>query len=290
MSRALSAALRGDEPSIVTGLTWAPVEALAEFLGCDAHDPARLLLDFALLAQLDFVVVPAEESWAAKCVALLHEADVSVLWAVSGPLGRVAGRDGWVSTLRLSAAEPERLSELLAHAIEGVFADVDAGVAAHVDAFLLADDIAGAGGPLLQPEYALRALVPLYARVISRVAETGIPAVFHSDGDIRFLMPALAQAGFAGVHVAGVPGAAVAELHATAREQHFVVLGGIAAAGLAQGAEQRAELVGAEAARLALLGGTVVCDDGGFASASELASFLSALDVVRTLTATRDCS
>ena len=145
------------------------------------------------------------------------------------------------------------------------------------DAVLIADDLAGATGPLVSPDFALDALVPCYRSLAREAQAHDVPAIFHSDGDVRTLLPALKRGGFAAVHLAGLSVGPFVASHAVARGTGLVVLGGVEAAALGTGARR----LGAQAGSLALAGGMLVCDDGGITSADEVAAYASALDAAR---------
>lgn len=273
--------LSGRDAGLVTGLTWLHADAIpADIVGTTSSGDtmAQSLAVLAAAADLDFVLVPAGESWAHEAADALHEAGVQVLWAVTGALGRVAVGEGWIETLRMSAARPEILSRALDDTVGDAIADFESGLAARADAFLLADDIAGADGPLLSPDFILDALVPGYGRLARLAADTDSALLFHSDGDIRLLMPSLARAGFAGVHLAGLSENRHVLCHAEARRLNLCVLGGIDAMSLNQGARR----AGIRAAQLALRGDMAVCDDGGLASAAEFTSYVTALEAARS--------
>lgn len=277
MSAGVLSLLSGRDTGLVTGVTWLPAAAMPAVLVGTGDAIVRSLVTLATAAQLDFVLVPAEESWAEEAAHALHEAGVRVLWAVPGALGRIAAREGWTETLLLSAARPEELSRALDDTVSDAIADFEAGFAARADAFLLADDVAGASGPLLSPDFVLDGLMPGYHRLATLATETGSALLFHSDGDIRLLMPSLARAGFAGVHLAGLSDDRHVLCHTEARRLGLCVLGGIGAMSLSQGARR----AGTRAARLALGGGTAVCDDGGLASAEEFSAYVVALEAAR---------
>jgi hypothetical protein len=102
---------------------------------------------------------------------------------------------------------------------------------------VVADDLAGASGWLVSPDFALEALAPCYSQI---TREAGIPAIFHSDGDVRALYPALSAAGFAGVHVA-IPGyVAIGQSILAAQAAGLVPVGGIEGAALLRDGATRA--------------------------------------------------
>lgn len=274
----LRAALLGEPTGLVAGITWVPTEALdALAFGTSAVGPADSLATVATALELDFAVVPAEQYWAAEAVRELRERGVAVLWSVAGVLGRVSERLGWAETLRLSAAEPGSLAVLLGEALHDALDSARVGRSMRADALLVADDLAGATGPLVSPDFALDALVPCYRTIAREAAGHGVPVVFHSDGDVRTLLPALRRVGYAAVHFAGLAEGPLAASYAAARSAGLVALGGIEAASLMSGARR----VGSHAGSLALSGGMLVCDDGGITSPEEVAAYASALEVAR---------
>ena len=271
-------ALHGGQLGFVCGMTWVSADALAALAyGTDAIGPADALATLARALELDFAFVPSHEPWAADAVAGLRAADVGSIWAVGGVLGRVGERVGWTEMLRMSVAEPGALAVYIGEALHEALDDVRAGARARADAAIIADDVAGATGPLVSPDFALDALVPCYRSLAREAERHGLIPIFHSDGDIRALYPALARAGFAGVHLAGLAEDAVAISFATAREEGLVVLGGIESATLLSGARR----LGVHAGLLARTGGLLVCDDGGITSAEEVAALAGALEAAR---------
>ena len=276
-AEAARAALAGEGSALVTGLTWVPFDAIRELLGDSASTPAESLVAVAAALRLDFIFVPADQPWAGEAAELLHQADVAVMWAVPGVFGRVAFKVGWSQALRMSAGDPGALAGPLAEALHAALCEVRAGFSAGADAIVVADDLAGSTGPLLSPDFILDVLVPCYHHVALLGADAFVPCIFHSDGDVRAFMPAPARGGFAGVHLAGLTADALVASHAAARSEGLVVLGGIDAMSLLHGPRH----LGAQAARLALAGGMLVCDDGGITSAQEIAALSSALDAAR---------
>lgn len=271
-------ALSGEASGLVTGVSWLPEPALrAVVQGTGAEGPADSLAVFVTALDLDFAFVPAGEGWAMHAIAALHRADAAGLWAVAGVLGRIGQALGWSQMLATSASEPGLLAVPIAEALHDALDDVRAGIAAEADAIVVADDLAGAAGPLISPDFALDALLPCYARLATEAAEAGRRAVFHADGDIRALVPALARAGFSGLHLGGLGPDAFANAFAAARVEGLVVLGGIEGASVLSGARR----AGTAAARYAETGGLIVCDDGGLTSPEEIAAYASALEAAR---------
>ena len=178
----------------------------------------------------------------------------------------------------MTAAEPAALTIRLDEALHRRWWRCAPPSRCGADAVLIADDLAGPAGPLLSPDYALDALLPCYHHLALEVDAGGLPALFHSDGDIRMLLPALARAGFSAVHLAGLGADAFAASAAAARRAGLVVLGGIPAAALPDGAREAGERAGVVAASL---GGTIVCDDGGITTFDQLNALGTGIDAAR---------
>ena len=263
MTRAAAlSALRGESTGLVVGVSWVPISTLPAL--------ARSL-------SLDFAFVPAEQPGASGLVAELHALDTAAVWAVSGVFGRVAELLGWSEALRLTAGEPGALAALLAEALHAALESARAGIAAGADVVLVADDLAGAAGLLVSPDFALDALLPCYRAIAAEALGRGVLAAFHSDGDVRAFMPSLARAGFSAVHIAGIaPNDLGASIDA-ARASGMVALGGLVAASLSADPAAAGRLAGREA----FARGLVVCDDGGLATPDDVADYGGAMRAAR---------
>jgi len=262
MTRAAAmAALRGGHAGFVTGVSWVTPGLLGDTVRSEG---------------LDFGFVPAGVYDGATEVGELHSLDAAAIWAVPGVLGRVAESMGWAEAMRLSAARPGALAVPLAQALHEALEMVRAGIAAGADCVLVADDLASASGPLVAPDFALDALVPCYRSIAAEVIGEGV-AAFHSDGDVRVLMPSLAHAGYSAVHLAGLSTTEVLASVRSARSAGLVAMGGIVAAGI----EADPVSAGAFAGRLASKEGVLVCDDGGLATPADMAAFGVAVGAAR---------
>ena len=280
MSRAdATLALSGANVGFVSGLTWLPSDLLGELaVHAGLAADGETLGATAASLRVDLAFVDGGGGFAKDAVATLHAADIAAIWCVDGVFGRVAADVGWAEALRMTAAEPGALAARLDEALHEALVTVRAAFDASADAVLVADDLAGPIGPLLSPDFALDALVPCYHRLALESAASGLPALFHSDGEIRALMPALARAGFSAVHLAGLDRDGFAAAAGSARRAGLVVLGGVAASALPEGARAAGERAASVAAAL---GGVIVCDDGGLMTFTQLTSFSAALDAAR---------
>ncbi|NTU70597.1 MAG: hypothetical protein HGB10_02050 [Coriobacteriia bacterium] len=275
-------ALAGELSARAFGLAWLP-GALLDAVARDTGAPGRAdsLAAFAASVPVDLAFVAAGESYASDAVAALQAADVAAVWAVDGVLSRVSRAVGWVEALRMTVAEPEHLTARLDTARAEVLVDVGRGIACGADAVLVADELAGASGPLVAPDFVLATLMPHYHRVSNTVRQEGLPLIFHSDGDTRAFMPALAAGGFTGVHLASLDAERFVECATTARSAGLVVLGGIGVQDLAAIGSRRAGERGARAALA--VGGVIVSDDGGASAERELPALAAAIEAARSV-------
>ena len=278
--RAAAALRRGSfGRGLVTGLAWLPAEALAEQPEATGGlDGGASRAAIASTLDLDLAFVDAAAPGATAGVEELHAADVAAIWSIDGVFGRVASVLGWMETLRMSAAEPGALAARLDAALHDALVGLRAGLAAGADAVLVADDLAGPAGPLLSPDYAHDALLPCYRRLALEAQLGDVPALFHSDGDIRALVPALARAGFSGIHFAGVEPIVFSASGTATRAAGLVVLGGIEARALPEHARDQGERAAAYAHSF---GRAIVCDDGGITTAEQVTGLATAFTAAR---------
>lgn len=263
------------------GLTFVPAEALAPVSG-DASDPAAALTQAASTLRAAFAFVPASESWTEDAVAALGEASIAPILVVSGALWPLLEARGIAEGLRDTLTHPEQIGSELDAALQPLTAHVGRAVRLGARAFVLAEDLAGSQGPLVAPDFAIAELLPRYERVVHVARSLGLPAIFHSDGDIRPLLPAIARAGFVGVHAGGgLSFDGFDRLFWRAKESGLVVLGGMLTAELANAA--RAEAIGSSIGVLARAGGLFVADDGGITTSREVAGLVTALAAARAV-------
>jgi hypothetical protein len=208
----------------------------------------------------------------------LDGAGVCAAWLVAGVLGRAAERLSWNEVIRSSVAQPGELAFVLDEELHETLESLRAGVAAGAAVLVLADDLAGAAGWIVAPDFALEALLPCYRRAVAEWESPDRASVFHSDGDIRALMGPLKRAGFDGVHL-GSPGpAALAPAVGAARFAGLCALGGIETAALVGDGARRA---GERAGRLARGNRLIITDDGGMTTAEQVVAFGAALEAAR---------
>lgn len=267
------AALRG-EPVVAFAGMWLPHSVLRAVV---AEDRVERLPDaLAAAAQalsLDMMLVPAEEPWATDAVHCLRSAGIGSLWAVSGMLGRVAEREGWEATLRSTASAPGGLAFGLDEALHEALVSTRLGRSAGADALLVADDLAGSSGWLVSPDFALEVLVPNYGRIV-REWGSERPAVFHSDGDVRVIMPAIRRHGFGAMHFASLGPEELRTSFRAARELGLCPMGGLDLASLRSAGPAAG---GIDAVTLAAGGPAVLADDGGMTTPEDVTNLAAAV-------------
>lgn len=273
-------ALQVLEP-VVAGLSFVDPALLPGVgAGGRARPPADVLARACGELRLDFAFVPSCEPWAAEAVAALHDAEVAALWAVPGVLTPMLERRGAAEAFRGIARGAAWVDAELEDAARAAARAIAAGIDAGADAIVVADDLAGADGPLVSPSFLDAAVFPRLAGLAALAEAAGLPAILHCDGDTDALYASVRAAGFAAVHGDRGGGGRTAAALAAARGAGVALIGGIAAADLG-GGPARGATAGTAAAAVALGGGLLVCDDGGVATAAECAALLAALGAAR---------
>lgn len=261
------------------GLTFVPAEALTPVTGA-AEESLDALTEACRVLGASFAFVQADAPDADDAVTALTDAGVAPMCVIAGPLWPVIERRGVLEGLRATLTHP---GDIAAELDEGLDAIVR--VAAHcagvgARAIVIAEDLAGSEGPLVAPDFAIAELLPRYDRIVRTARVLGVPAIFHSDGDIRSLLPAIHRAGFIAVHVGGgLDLSGFERLFWAAREEGIAVIGGLLTAELGNAA--RAERLGSSIGVLAKAGGLFVADDGGITTTVEMANLVTALSAAR---------
>lgn len=261
------------------GLTFVPTGALGPIAG-HLSDPAETLERACDALRASFAFVPAEAPWAEAASADLAGTGVAPMWAISGPLWPIIDSRGTLAGLRETLTRPEEIGAELDSRLDLLLREVGRGARHDARAIVLAEDLAGTDGPLVAPDFAIAELFPRYERIVRSARSLGLPSVFHSDGDIRTLLPAVARAGFVAVHAGGgLDFDGFERLFWAARSAGLAVIGGLLTSELRNAA--RAETIGSAIGVLAHAGGLFVADDGGITTPAEAANLVSALAAAR---------
>jgi hypothetical protein len=276
----LEQALAGELVSpLVEGLSFVPPAALPGLRGDTAATPASALGRTCEDAHLDFAFVPSWEEWADAATIELAARGVAVLWVVRGVLWPALEAAGVAAGLRATVADPASLAPLMDDALESARIDLARGLARRVAGVVVAEDLAGSGGLLVPPDFACGHVLPRLAMLLSPVGRSRLPAVLHSDGDVRALIGELTRSGFQALHGDCGGEQRIGRTLEVARGEHVALVGGIATAALAD--PMRAVTVGTAAAAQAAGGGLVLADDGGVTTQGQCAALLGALAAAR---------
>jgi hypothetical protein len=224
---------------------------------------------------LDFCFVPSWAEWAPRAVDELWRAGVAPLWVVPGVVWPSLEVLGVEAGLRASVQRPALLLEAMDAALAGALRAARAGLEAGAHGVVVADDMAGASGPLLSAAFLEEQAFPRLSRVAQLAREAGVPALLHCDGDARALFAAVAAAGLVALHgdLGGPDG--IGATMTAARVAGIVLIGGVPSASLSTLAA--GALAGTLDATLAEGGGLLVSDDGGVASREQVAALFAAL-------------
>ncbi|MGB4592734.1 MAG: uroporphyrinogen decarboxylase family protein, partial [Coriobacteriia bacterium] len=240
--------------ALTFGLTFVPSDALV-LVAPAATDHLGSLL--AACGELDaaFAFVPWWERWSHRALRPLAEASVAPFAVFAGPLWPVLEERGITAGLLDTLLNPEQIAAEL----DVRLCEIEAGVRDAIDggarAIVIAEDVAGSEGPLVAPDFAIGTLLPRLASVARLANEAGVPAILHSDGDIRSLLGAIKRAGFSAVHAGGGLGFdAFERLFWAARGDGLALVGGLQTVELAAGLA-RAEVLGSRVGLLARAGG-----------------------------------
>ncbi|MFW9993371.1 MAG: uroporphyrinogen decarboxylase family protein [Candidatus Odinarchaeota archaeon] len=93
--------------------------------------------------------------------------------------------------------KPELVRAAVERSTEWTIALVEQANAAEVDFIVLGDDAADNSRPLISPRMFRELILPEYTKITKA---SDVPIIWHSDGNVKPLLPVIVEAGFAGVH------------------------------------------------------------------------------------------
>lgn len=179
---------------------------IADFLGRDTVDfPARR--EFVERLGLDLVTVslgnaerdaPAASPWR-QIEQWRQESDRFVMVLIDGPFGQGVVRQGFMEFMVTIARGGAPLAAHLGDAVRMCLSQALAALDSGAQGIILADDIAHGQGLLTEPEFFRQKYFPALNTLLSTLRRREIPVFFHSDGQLEFLLPDLATAGFSGL-------------------------------------------------------------------------------------------
>lgn len=119
---------------------------------------------------------------------------------LNGPVSGLIQQQGFIPAMLILRKETARFSSL-AETILNQFEEKVKQARDHgMNALALADDIAGDRGLFFSTEFFLEVVEPIYKRIARMIKESGLYAFFHSDGDVRKIVPSLIQASYDCLH------------------------------------------------------------------------------------------
>ncbi len=92
---------------------------------------------------------------------------------------------------------PEFVKEVLEHSAQWGIAVIEQALQFDPDFIFLGDDVVYNNGPMISPKMLREFLLPVYKKVVK---SCNIPIFWHSDGDVRSVIPMIKEAGFKGIH------------------------------------------------------------------------------------------
>jgi uroporphyrinogen decarboxylase len=122
-----------------------------------------------------------------------------VFWVVNGAYQTVSMRDGFQNLMIQVARKPERVFEEMSHISEKITREIDLGLKAGAHGIILADDIAYTQGTFIAPSFVEEFLMPLWLEQVNAAQRLKAPIFFHSDGNIKNILPLIVAAGFNGL-------------------------------------------------------------------------------------------
>ena len=219
--------LMGEQAGLVIGMTFVPAAALETMRWGRRGDPGSLLPAAVGALGLDFAFVPANQPSAEQSLEGILEAGAAPFWVVDGAFSHAVTVHGWTEALRMTIAAPEELDIALDEGAADAIGESLRGLAAGAAGVVYAEDLAGAHGPLVAPDFVNEELLPRASKVVSEASRVELPTIFHSDGDVRVFLPGVARAGFSAVHVGGLGEDAFVRVLRDARAHNLRVVGGI---------------------------------------------------------------
>ncbi len=262
----------------VTGVTFLDLSLLP---GEGPSGPAEYVAELSHDEGLDFAFVEARAPWSLRAVAALRDAGVAGAWVVDGILWTALQSGGIAEGLRIVASSPGALAPALDAALVSALMVARRGIGAGAPALVVADDMAGAAGPLVDPAFLNEAVFPRMARIVELASEAGIPAILHCDGDARSLMAAAAAAGFVAIHGDAGGAAGIERSIAAARAAGLAFIGGVPTVELSGADAPAPALARARALAHAFAGGLLFADDGGITTSAEADALFGVLAGVR---------
>ncbi|MFX0207295.1 MAG: uroporphyrinogen decarboxylase family protein [Candidatus Hodarchaeota archaeon] len=92
---------------------------------------------------------------------------------------------------------PDFVKALISRSTAWVVALIEQASASGVDFIILGDDVADNNRPMISPQMFKKLVLPEYKKIVNAA---DVPVIWHSDGNVKPLLPMIVEAGFSGVH------------------------------------------------------------------------------------------
>ena len=184
------------------------------YLNWRMNDPAAdVLTDTSLLLaccrflKLDLVCVPADSeagqasilSPPAEDIDQFADEGLFVFWLVDGAFQSAMTDLGMTALMTAMARAPADFVQDLQQRCQTVMATMVRGVGAGVHGVIIAEDIAYGQGTYMSPDFIEHYLLPVWQAQVEAAHGLGVPVFFHSDGNVRAVLPHIVEAGFDGL-------------------------------------------------------------------------------------------
>jgi uroporphyrinogen decarboxylase len=128
-----------------------------------------------------------------------HESDLFVFALVDGPFSAAARAWGWESAL-VSLSRPDAsVQRFMAESVVEQAELVEQLAARGADGIVVGDDIAYRRGPYIKPEFLRKSYFPYLTILVEAAQAVGLPAIFHSDGNLWGMLDDLLATGINGI-------------------------------------------------------------------------------------------
>jgi uroporphyrinogen decarboxylase len=93
--------------------------------------------------------------------------------------------------------DPDFVKALITRGTTWIVSLVEQANAAEVDFIILGDDVADNNRPMISPQMFKKLILPEYKKIVQAA---DVPVIWHSDGNVKPILPMIVEAGFSGVH------------------------------------------------------------------------------------------
>lgn len=166
-----------------------------------------LLMECCRSLELDLVCIQCGEtvdnasglSKNLKDIGPISRGGFFVFWVVNGAFQSAMNRRGMMDLLMGIARSPDDVCNELRQRSDQVIGRMKQGIDAGAHGIIIADDIAYHRGTYMSPDFVGRHLLPIWQDQVNAAATLGVPVFFHSDGNLKAVLPSIIAAGFDGL-------------------------------------------------------------------------------------------